>query len=86
MDTEISDEINLLDADIHGEQARELIERFEGNRDKNSNEIVDSIIDKEARHHKALYKKHKYDKMGVIKRKELNKYDKDQQQQRIEGL
>ena len=71
---------------MHGEQARIYIEKFEGNRDKNSNEIVDSIIDKEARHHKALYKKHKYDKLGVIKRKELNKYDKDKQQERIEGL
>ena len=86
MSTEESDEVNLLDADMDGEQAKELIERFERNKDKNANEIIDMIIDKEAKVHKGIYSQYKYDKLGVIKRKDLNKYDIDKQRQRIEGL
>ena len=41
MSTEGSDEVNLLDADMDGEQAKELVERFERNKDKNANEIID---------------------------------------------
>ena len=51
MHTDHSDEINLLDADVHGKQAQELVERFERNKSKNSNEIVDNIINREAKHH-----------------------------------
>ena len=55
MSTEESDEVNLLDADMDGEQAKELVERFERNKDKNANEIIDQIIDKEAKVHKGIY-------------------------------
>ena len=86
MSTEESDEVNLLDADMDGEQVKELVERFERNKDKNANEIIDQIIDKEAKVHKGIYTKYKYDKLGVIKRKDLNKFDIDKQRQRVEGL
>ena len=64
--------INLLDADITGENAQKLIRKFEDNMSKNSNQIIDGIIDREARAHSNLYTEHKYDRQGLQKRTTAN--------------
>lgn len=75
--------VSLMDADISQTNALKLLKKFETNANKNSNEIVDGIIDREAMGHGPLYKEYRYDRQGLVKRKELNKFDLDRQRQRI---
>ena len=81
MKSEESQEVHasLMDADISTKDAQKLLIKFEGNRNKNSNQIVDGIIDREAMGHGPLYEQHRYDRQGLVKRKELNKFDLDKQ-------
>ena len=70
---------SLMDAEISTKDAQKLLQKFEGNINKNSNQIVDGIIDREAVGHGPLYKEYRYDRQGLVKRKELNKFDLDKQ-------
>ena len=78
--------VTLLDSDISGETAQRLIAKLEANEAKNSNEIIDGIIDREAASHKGLYGNYRYDRQGLVKRKVLNQYDLDRQRERVGRL
>ena len=77
---------SLMDADISDQQALFLLNKFEKNSHKNSNQIIDAIIDRESAGHSNLYSEYRYDKLGLVKRTTLNKYDIDKQRRRIVEL